>query len=130
MMIVLRSQGVLNHKCIFRKELYFQRERKKKSYNNSSNLTGDVHYTIPKEQDKLSRASADCLFIWHISMKGGFLPSGTQLLLYRILLLRSLKQVFQIQHTEICSNLKYGIRKVMITLCISCWCMAKSEILP
>lgn len=119
-MIVPRSQGVLNLKCIFRKNMYFQR-REKKSYNNSSNLTGDIHRTIPKEQDKLSRASADCLFIWHISMKGGFLPSGAWPLLYRILLLRTLKLLFPTQYTESCFNLNSGIRKVIVTSSITCW---------
>lgn len=93
----------------------------KKSYNNSFNLTGDIYCTIPKELDKLLRASADCLFIWHISMKGGFLPSGAWPLLYRILLLRFLKLLFQIQYIKIHSNHNYGIRKVIITLVITCW---------
>lgn len=29
---------------------------------------------IPKEEAKLLKASADCLFIWHISMEGAFCP--------------------------------------------------------
>lgn len=100
--------------CIFR-------GGKKKVYNNSFNLTEDIYCTIPKEQDKLLRASADCLFIWHISMKGGFLPSGAWPLLCRILLLRFSKLLFQIQYSEIHSNLNCGIRKVIITLSITCW---------
>lgn len=31
MMIVPRSQGVLNHKCIFRKKKYFQRRKNKRA---------------------------------------------------------------------------------------------------
>lgn len=125
MMIASRSQGVLNRKRIFKKKKkkkkHFQKRGKKKNYNNSSNLTEDIHCTIPKEQDKLLRASVDCLFICHISMKEVFLPSGAWAPLYRILLLRSLESPFQILYTEVCSNLNYGIRKVIITLSITCW---------
>lgn len=129
MMIVPRSQGVLNLKCIFRKKMYFQRE--KKTYNNSFNLTGDIYCTIPKEQDKLLRASAHCLFIWHISMKGGFLPTGGCSLLYRILLLRSVKLLFQIQYIEIHSNLNYGIKKSHYNFKYNLLVyLAKSRILP
>lgn len=112
-----REFWILN---VFSEKTVFS-EEKKKSYNNSFNLTGDIYCTIPKEWEKLLRASADCLFIWHISMKGGFLPSGAWPLLYRILLLRFLKLLFQIQHIEIHSNLNYGIRKVVTTLSITCW---------
>lgn len=58
MMIVPRSQRVLNVKYIFRKNVFSEKE--KKSYNNSSNLTGDIHCTICKEDAPL-RTSADCL---------------------------------------------------------------------
>ena len=56
MMIASRSQGVLNRKCIFKKkkkkkEAFSEKGKKKKNYNNSSNLTEDIHSTIPKEQD-------------------------------------------------------------------------------
>ena len=131
MLIVPRSQGVLNLKCIFRKKMHFQRrKKKKKSYNNSSNLTGDIHCTIPKEEDKLLRVSADCLFIWHINMNGGSSPSGAWPLCYRILLLRSLELLFQIPYNEVCSNLNYGIEKSHYNFKYNLVYLAKSRILP
>ena len=83
------------------------------SSNNSSNLTGDIHCTIAKEEDALLRTSADCLFIWHIKMKEGSLPSGAWPLHYRILLLRSLKLLFQVQYDKICSYLIMGLEKLI-----------------
>lgn len=112
MMIVPRSQRVLNVKYIFRKKCIFREGKKKKNYNNSSNLTGDIHCTICKE-DALLRTSADCLFIWHIKMKEGSLPSGAWPLHYRILLLRSLKLLFQTQSNKICSYLIMEVEKLI-----------------
>lgn len=116
-MIVPRSQGVLNVKYIFRKKCVFGEGKKKMSYNNSSNLTGDIHWTSPKEDAPL-RTSPDSLFIWHINMKDGSLPSGAWPLHYRILLLRLLQLLFQTIVQQDLLHFNHGSWKIHITLSI------------
>lgn len=113
-----------------KKKAFSEKKKKKKRYNNSSNLTGDIHCTIPKEEDKLLRTSADCLFIWCINMNGGSSPSRAQPLRYRILLLRSFELLFQIPYNEVCSNLNYGIEKSHYNFKYNLVYLAKSRILP
>lgn len=112
MMIVPKSWGVLNLKCIFKRETRTQKR---------AVTIAQIHCTTLQEQHRLSRPSAECLLkcVQCISMRGAFAPRNLASSPHD-LTLGSSKEVFQIQYSKIHPLLNYGIKNSP-TSSISCW---------